>query len=281
MSGEHPPRPEHPAATLRRIQGAAKRRFGQNFLVDSRAVERIAEAAGAEPGRRVVEIGPGLGALSRVLLARGAQVRAVELDPEMVAHLAQELPALEVVRADAAQVDWAELAPGQGWVACGNLPYNAATAILDGLLRSWPRFERLIFMFQREVADRVVAPPGGGDRGALSVLCQAWAEPTRVLALPPGAFHPAPKVHSAVVRFTLRPQPLLGGCSPEDFERAVRAGFSQRRKLLSNALRTAYTREVALEALGSLGLGARRAEELDLDTWGALAGALALGQRSR
>ncbi len=265
---------EHPSHVLKRLERRARKRFGQNFLVDPRITDRIASLAGAGEGARVVEIGPGLGALSRSLLATGCELRAVELDRDLVAFLAEDLPALHVVPGDALKVDWSEVAPGEGWVLCANLPYNVGTAILTRLVTAAPRFERLVVMLQREVARRVVARVGDKARGSLSVHVQAYGEPRIALTVEPGSFHPRPKVRSSVIEVALHDEPRLGGASPETFQAVVRAGFSQRRKTLENALSSRYDKALVRQLVADTVGERRRAETLHLAEWGTLAQAL-------
>jgi len=271
---------EHPSKVLARLEQNAKKRFGQNFLVHSKSLDRIATLAQAGPGKRVLEIGPGLGALSRTLLARGAAVRAVEIDRDLAAFLEVELPDLDLICGDALKVDWAQVADGEGWTVCANLPYNVATAIVTHLVTLAPRFNRLVLMFQLEVAKRLVAQPGTGAYGSLSVHIQAHADARLAFKLPPGAFHPPPNVQSAVVVLEPRVEPRTGGCDPAFFESVVKAGFSQRRKTLRNALGTRFDRNLVIGVLEDTGHIGKRAERLSLEDWGVLAGALRAAIRS-
>jgi len=269
---------EHPATILRALEQRARRRFGQNFLARPDIPRRIAALTGAGPGDRVLEVGPGLGALSRSLLERGAAVTAVELDRDLADYLEEALPALTLVRGDALRVDFASLMDpppeGGSWIAASNLPYNVATPVLMRLLELGPRLRRLVLMFQKEVAMRLVAAPGSRTFGALSLRVQARARARVAMTLPPGAFHPRPKVDSAVVVLTPRPEPLTGEAGPAGFDRAVRAGFSQRRKRLENALKATYGKARAREVVAACGFAGRRAESLDLAAWARLADAL-------
>lgn len=276
MTGESPPPEfsEHPAAVLRRLQQRARKRFGQHFLADRAVVRRIVALADVGAGASVVEIGPGLGVLTRALLATGAAVTAVELDRDLAQLLREDLPALRLVEADALRVDWSEVAPGEGHVLCANLPYNVGTTLVTGLVQAWPRFHRLVVMLQDEVALRMVASPGSGAYGSLSVHVQAHAVAEGSFLVPPGAFHPPPKVQSRVVALRLRPEAVLGGASPGLFEAAVRAGFSQRRKTLENALTGRFGRERARAVVAATVGERRRAETLSLEEWGRLARAL-------
>ena len=275
-----PSPPVHPAVRLRTLELQARKRFGQNFLVRPDAIELIVRAAGLGPGGRALEIGPGLGSLTRALLDTGCPVRAVELDRDLAAVLREDLPALDLVEGDALRLPLDEMAPGGGWTAVANLPYNVGTLILLRLLGEPARFGRLVLMFQREVGDRLEAKVGEEAFGALSVQVQARARVSHVLDLPPEAFHPRPKIWSVVLRFDPFPEPDFGrgsrgALSGADFDRAVRAGFSQRRKTLQNALSSLYPKAVVQGALASAGIDpSRRAETLQLEEWRRLAPAL-------
>jgi 16S rRNA (adenine1518-N6/adenine1519-N6)-dimethyltransferase len=270
-----PPKNPHPKTLLKGLEQQARKRFGQNFLISDSVLQQIVSLAKVDKASKVVEIGPGLGALSRHLLAVGATVHAVELDRDLAGFLKKEFPALKMHQGDALKVDWEQICPGEGWTVCANLPYNVATPIVLKLLGQHPRFNRLVLMFQDEVAKRLVAEPRSRTYGSLSVFAQAHARVQYGFRIPPGAFYPAPKVHSAVVRFDLYDAPLTGGCDPKFFERVVRAGFMQRRKRLSNAIGSQFGKTLAVPVLEATVGAGRRAEELDLEEWGRLASALA------
>ncbi len=264
----------HPAQLLGQLEQRARKRFGQNFLVDEHAVKNIVSLSQAGPGRRVLEIGPGLGAMTGTLLETGCDLRCVELDRDLAAFLTERHQGLELIQADAMKLPLDELAPGDGWIVAANLPYNVGTRILLRMLPQ-PRFTRLVLMFQLEVAQRIVAEPRTKAWSSLSVMAQVFTRPYLAIHLPPTAFHPRPKIHSAVVVFERREQPLLGGVDPVFFEKVVRAGFSQRRKTLRNALSTAFDKAHAARALDATVGGGKRAEELKLEDWSVLAAALA------
>lgn len=254
----------------------AKKQLGQNFLLDLNLTARIARAAGDLRGADVLEVGPGPGGLTRGLLAEGARrVLAVEKDARCLPALAEIAAAypgrLEVVNADALALDVsAHLAPPVKVVA--NLPYNVGTELLIRWLTPpvWPPFwSSLTLMFQKEVAERIVAKPGSDHYGRLAILSQWRADARIVLTLPPEAFVPAPKVHSAVVHLTALPAPRY----PADaavLERVVAAAFNQRRKMLRSALKgLAPDIELRLRAAGIE--PTRRAEEIPLEGFCALA----------
>jgi 16S rRNA (adenine1518-N6/adenine1519-N6)-dimethyltransferase len=267
---------EHPRELLAQLEQRARRRFAQHFLHDTSVVDRTLRGARVEPGERVLEIGPGLGALTSRLIDRGAKVTAVELDRDLAAFVAERFPSVRLVEADATRVDWSEVCPGEAWKVVANLPYNVGTQVTMDLLRAgWPRFASVTVMLQLEVVQRLMAPPGNRTYGALSVEAQVRAQPVFLLKVPPAAFFPPPKVQSAVVRLDLREEVDTGGVDPAFFDRVVRAGFAQRRKTLANALGARFGKSVARAAISEVGLPERvRAEQVDVPGFRALARAL-------
>ena len=221
----------------------ARKGLGQNFILDFNITRRIARAAGPLEGVTVVEVGPGPGGLTRALLLEGAaHVVGIERDSRCLGALqdiADHYPGrLTILSKDALEVDYTSLGrPPMRIVA--NLPYGIATPLLVGWLKAspWPPwYDRMVLMFQREVADRIVAPPGSKTYGRLSVLTQWRTRPRILLCLPPQAFTPSPKVESAVVEFIPLPAPELR-CRPESLEAVTGAAFGQRRKMLKSSLR--------------------------------------------
>jgi 16S rRNA (adenine1518-N6/adenine1519-N6)-dimethyltransferase len=255
---------------------SARKALGQNFLFDLNLTRRIAREGGPLAGRTVVEIGPGPGGLTRALLAEGAaRVIVIERDerclPALQAVGAAYGGRLEVVSGDALKVDEAALAGG-GSVVVANLPYNVATVLLVKWLTAapWPPwFERLTLMFQREVAERIVAKPGGHAYGRLSVISQWRTAPRILFDVHRSAFTPPPKVTSSVVRFDLLAQPR-GEASPALLERVTAAAFGQRRKMLRSSLKSLGPFSDALIAEAGLDPTAR-AEEIPVEGFAALA----------
>ena len=258
----------------------AKKSLGQNFLLDLNLTAKIARQAGDLSGMDVLEVGPGPGGLTRGLLAEGARkVLAIEKDTRCLPALSEIAAAypdrLEVISGDALEVDpLAHLPPPIA--VCANLPYNVGTELLVRWLtpEDWPPFwTTLTLMFQREVAERIVAQPGSKAYGRLAVLAQWRCEVRIALSLPPGAFTPPPKVSSAVVHLKALPEPRF----PADrkvLERVVAAAFNQRRKMLRAALKgLAPDIEAKLEAAGIA--PTERAEQVSLEKFCALARVLA------
>lgn len=280
------PEPIHPSLRLKALGAQARKRFGQNFLASEGVISGIVRAAELKPGQRVLEIGPGLGAMTRALLEAGVQLTVVELDRDMAGHLRDWLgpcPRLRIIEGDALRQDWAALfdAPDGGLpddekiVVVANLPYNVGTTILTSLLARPELFSRLVLMLQREVADRVVAAQGDRDRGSLSMYCEARASRRIALKVPPGAFVPAPKVHSAVLDLRLFPVAKLDGQPAEAVEAVLRAAFASPRKTLRRGLADHYGVERVDQALHATGVeGSLRPAELSLAQATALAAAL-------
>jgi 16S rRNA (adenine1518-N6/adenine1519-N6)-dimethyltransferase len=265
----------HPATRLRELETRARRRFGQNFLVAPDSAERIVTLARVRAGDRVLEIGPGLGTLTEALRDAGAQLVCVELDRDLAAGLRELWPDLTLVEGDAMRVPLAQHLPGGGWKAVANLPYNVGTPILMRLLGMPGTFSSLTLMFQREVGDRLAAAPGDSEFGALSVQVQVRAEVSRLLTLPPGAFHPPPKIWSSVLGFRLFAEPDFGGVPAATFDRVVRLGFQHRRKTLANSLSAGLPRDVVATVCAEAGVDPQlRAQVLGVPEWRRLAAAV-------
>lgn len=269
------PDPSDPRALLQRLEQRARRRFGQHFLWRRDVVDTIVRAADVGEGTRVVEIGPGLGILTQALVAAGAAVTAIELDRDLAEYVRAYMPSVTLIETDAARVDWPSLLPGAGWAMVSNLPYNVGTGVVADALRHPGTFSSITVMLQREVVERMLAEPGSKAYGALSVHVRARAEGRFVTRVPPGAFHPPPKVDSSVIRLDVRPVPDVGPAGEAAFERVVRAAFAQRRKTVLNSLGTGYPKERAAAALAAAGVEpSRRAETLTLQDFQRVAAAL-------
>ncbi len=273
-----------PRALLEKDGLRAKKSWGQNFLGDEAILDDIARLAAPRAGDRVVELGAGLGHLTARLLARGAAVVAVERDRDMARVLRGELgDRVTLVEADAATVDYGEIAsrfptptPDRRLAVVGNLPYHLTSPILFSLLDQLEHVSRAVFLLQREVAERLAAPPGSRDWGLASVLLQREADVSVERIVPPGAFVPPPKVESAVLVALFRP-PADRILRPERFRRLVKAGFAQRRKTLRNALdaaRIAPPERLAAALAAASVDPARRGETLTVAEWAAIDRAL-------
>ncbi len=252
----------------------AKKSLGQHFLRDERAIRRIVELLDVKEGEQVLEIGPGPGALTAVL-RRMAWSRLLLLEKDEYyarEHAARPLPGMEVITGDALVYPWEKL---EGpWKIVGNLPYNVASPLMWELFSRTPCLARAVFMVQKEVADRLLAAPGGKDFGALAVWTQSFVKPRKGFVLGPTAFSPPPGVDSAVVLF----DPLPPGERPEHPERLARLikiCFQQRRKQIQNILRHAEPGRFTLEMLDKLGIDrTQRPETLDIPRFHSLATAL-------
>ena len=244
---------------------APRRDLGQNFVADANTVRRIASLSGVGRGDRVVEIGAGLGSLTLALADTGAEVTAVEIDTGVVAVLRDvvaDRANVTVVEADAMRVDWqALLAGGERWTLVANLPYNVATPLVCDLLDDVPQIESMLVMVQREVAERMVAPPGNKQYGGVSVKVAYWATARIAGHVPASVFVPRPNVESALVRIDRREPPAV---DREALFTLVRTAFGQRRKMLRRSLAAAVPPAV-FDAAGVS--SEARPEQLAIDDW--------------
>jgi 16S rRNA (adenine1518-N6/adenine1519-N6)-dimethyltransferase len=263
---------------LKKYALSAKKSWGQNFLVDERAFGAIVDACALAPDDWVIEIGAGLGTLTDRLAERAARVIAVERDRDMVAILRAELgenPRVEIAEANALTFDYAAVAARCGKLpqVAGNLPYQIASPILFRLLEARAHLQRIVIMLQREMAERIVAAPSTPEYGALSVMVAMYGRAKLVRRVPAGAFVPAPRVESAVLRI----EPYAGGAlrapvpTEARFSEVVHAAFNQRRKTLRNALR-ALADEAAFARAGID--PQRRGETLSVEEFAALTRAI-------
>lgn len=253
-----------------------RRRFGQHFLVDREIIERIIAAIDPQRNDHLVEIGPGLGALTGPLLDHVDHLHVIEIDRDLAARLRKAYPAerLTVHQDDALRFDFGNL-PSPLRVV-GNLPYNISTPLLFHVAEAAARCADLHFMLQQEVVDRMVAEPSRSEYGRLSVMLQYRFRMSRLFTVPPAAFRPAPKVSSAVVRLEPRPPQELAALDENDFAEAVEKAFSMRRKTLKNAL----SRLISAETLAQIGIDARqRAEVLPVAAFVTIANRITTGRR--
>ncbi len=257
--------------------------LGQNFLVDSNVIARIIDLVAPAPGDHILEVGPGQGALTRSLAASGARVLAIELDRRLAPMLSREFaqnPLIEVIEADVLKVNLlAELSrfSSSGWKVAANLPYNISSQVLIKFLETPTLFSDLYLMLQKEVGDRLAAPPSCKEYGVLTLFCRLHFDVTREFIVRPGSFHPVPKVDSVILRFKALPSPRVDVGDETLFRRVVKAAFAQRRKTLWNCLKFAgfLSDEKLSGILANCRIDpGRRGETLSLDEFAALTRAI-------
>lgn len=253
----------------------AKKKFGQNFLINEQVVRGIAEKAQIGPGDLVLEIGPGIGTLTQALAETGADVKSVEIDQSLLPVLAKTLEGydnVEIVPGDVLKIDLTEVTEHRPFTVAANLPYYITTPIIFALLEQNLPLKRLVVMVQKEVAQRMIASPGGKEYGPLSLALQYYSKPELAIPVPRTDFMPAPKVDSMVVVCEKREHPVVD-VSPKLFFQVVRAAFSQRRKMLKTCLKTlGLSTDEAVALLESSGIDPkRRGETLSMEEFGHLA----------
>jgi 16S rRNA (adenine1518-N6/adenine1519-N6)-dimethyltransferase len=258
------------------------KRLGQNFLVDQGSLEKIIAASDIQPTQHVLEIGPGLGSLTRHLAGAAAQVVAVEIDAGLLPPLQDVLAGavnVRIVHGDILELRVRDLIEVDDFIVVANIPYYITSAIIRHLLEARLKPIRIILTIQEEVARRVCAGPG--DLSLLALSVQVYGAPRIVARIPAGAFYPAPNVDSAVVRIELYPQPLVDESNLELFFRLIHAGFAMKRKTLRNTLSAGmhWDKDEAEDVLGKAGIDPRRrAQALSMDEWRALV-SIAAGRR--
>ena len=267
-----PPLPPLNSAAILKAHGLrADKALGQNFLQDPIALQRIVDMSEILPTDTVLEIGPGLGALTRHLAAAAKQVVAVELDGRLLPALEETIRGftnIEIIQADILDLDPAKIIPVPDYLVVANIPYYITSAIFRHLLETEPRPRRIVLTMQKEVAERICAKPG--DMSLLALSVQVYGAPRIAAKIPAGAFHPAPKVDSAVVRVDLFPSPIIPPPQLDTFFNLAKAGFSQKRKTLRNSLSAGMKKSPAQieETLRAAGIDPmRRAETLSLEEW--------------
>lgn len=259
-----------------------KKRLGQNFLVDKNVLDRVVDAAGAGPGVDVIEVGPGLGVVTRELAERDARVVCIEADRDLeplLRDLLRDRPNVEILIEDFLKVDLAELISSRGggkWTVVGNLPYYITSPIIVKLIESKQLISSIVLMVQKEVADRLRAMPGTQDYGSLSVFVQYHCEIESVMRVSRNVFYPSPDVDSEILRLVVRDEPPVNVSDEGLFFRVVRAAFGKRRKTLANALGSSeglgWDRARARAALSSAEIDAgRRGETLSLEEFARIA----------
>ena len=265
---------------LPQTQPFPSKRFGQHFLKDKRTIQRIIDALAPRQDETIIEIGPGTGALTSQLVERAGRVIAVEFDNKLAPFLDQQFNTFanfKLVMADALATDFCrEILPAQQARLVANLPYNISTAILQRLIEQRACVTEMVVMLQREVVERIMAPPGSSNRGFLSVLIEAYCETEKLFDVAPGAFRPPPKVWSSVMRLRFRPQMNTDITDEELLWETVSAGFAQKRKTILNNLRSTSGRLAeSLKRNGGASIVLckagvelrRRAETLTVDEW--------------
>jgi 16S rRNA (adenine1518-N6/adenine1519-N6)-dimethyltransferase len=263
------------------------KRLGQHFLRDQRTIQRIIEALAPKPDETLVEIGPGTGALTSLLVERAGRLIAIEFDNKLAPLLHERFGSFtnfKLLMADALTVDFcAEILPARTTRLVANLPYNISTAILQRLIAQRRCFEEMVLMLQREVVERVLAPAGTTDRGFISVLVEAYCEAEKLFDVAPGAFRPPPKVWSSVMRVKFRPRINADITDQNLLWETVSAGFAQKRKTILNNLRNATGRlQETLKRNGGASIVLckaeielqRRAETLTIEEWSRLVQAM-------
>ena len=259
------------------VEPYPSKRLGQHFLRDQRVIQRIVDAVSPKSEETIVEIGPGTGALTALLVERAGRVIAVEFDAKLAPVLQEKFGRFEnfrLVMADALTTDFcAEIRPADKARLVANLPYNISTAILQRLIAQRDCFDEMVLMLQKEVVERVLAPAGTSDRGFISVLVEAYCEAEKLFDVAPGAFRPPPKVWSSVMRITFK---ATDDTDEELLWETVSAGFAQKRKTILNNLRNAQGRlQEVLKRNGGASIVLckanvelqRRAETLTLEEW--------------
>ena len=285
--------PQTTIEIIKKYDFVFQKKYGQNFLIDTRVLDKIIAAAGITKEDMVLEIGPGIGTMTQYLAEAAGKVVAVEIDGNLIPILQETLRGYEnvvLIQGDILKTDIGQLAEqynqGRPIKVVANLPYYITTPIIMGLFEKNVPLDNLTVMVQKEVADRMQVGPGSKDYGALSLAVQYYASPYLVANVPPNCFLPRPKVGSAVIRLTRYPEPPVKTADPALMFRLIRASFNQRRKTLQNGLNNApdipFSREEIAAAIEALGLpSAVRGEALTLEQFAALADIFSRGERIR
>lgn len=248
--------------------------LGQNFIKDFRVIDRIVEVSGLSSEDQVIEIGPGLGALTYSLASKAERVVAIEKDKKLADHLGELLsdyPNVELITQDALKLDYSTLYTGKKLKVIANLPYSVSSPLLFKLLEAREYISSMVLMLQLEVGERITAVPGGKTYGSISVILQTYMEITKEFKVSPESFWPRPKVDSVVLKLKPLDSPRVDVSDDKLFERVVRAAFSSRRKMIGNSLQSIMSKETALKALELSGIDSRRrAETVTIEEFGLL-----------
>jgi 16S rRNA (adenine1518-N6/adenine1519-N6)-dimethyltransferase len=257
----------------------AKKSLGQNFLCDQDYIEKIVNSLNLQPDDSVLEIGPGRGALTKKLIERARSVIAVELDTNLIGVLRQEYgdrANFRLIEADALEIDFHKVLPPSPVKIAANLPYNISTAILQKIIKKRECFSEAVLMLQREVVERITAPPGNRERGFLTVLIEAYCRTVKLFDVPPDAFRPVPKVWSSVVKIEFSDSSPITSVDEQLFFQIISSGFTQKRKTILNNIKNIFCNlsinnpniKSAQEMLELSGVDANvRAEDLTLEDW--------------
>lgn len=265
---------------MKELGGGANKRLGQHFLIDRAALKDVVDAAPCHPGAVTLEVGPGLGVLTKELLAKGCDVVALERDRRFVGYLEKnhEHENLRIVQGDAAELDWMKIVGDAEWSLVSNLPYSISSLALRLALWSPRPAEHVVVLVQREVAQRAVSTAPNGKTSLLSLMVALASDSTRIIRrVPAGAFYPPPKVESAILEIVPMPLPerkKKWGMDPEQIMRIAKAGFAHpRKKLLSNLCESdRYSKQAVERTFGTLGISENsRAEDISPETWTSLA----------
>lgn len=259
----------------------AKKRFGQHFLHERKYIEDIIGAAALHGHDKVLEVGPGLGALTDLLLPLAAEVNVIEVDRDLAEQYQHRTEQNLIVHVgDALDFAWSDVLPDPPYVFVANLPYNISSQILIKLIAERKLFKRAVLMFQKEVADRICADSNTRDYGTLSVFCQMFFDIRKVVVVPPGAFKPPPKVDSAVVHFEPLAEPRFQVNDEDFFRHIVKSAFAQRRKTLRNSLKSGgFSVPIINDACKSCNIDpVRRGETLSLSEFSELTRALSVNK---
>ena len=263
--------PLNAPALLKQYGLRADKKLGQNFLQDPFALEAITAAAGIQPTDTVLEIGPGLGSLTRYLAVSAREVIAVELDADLIPPLqavTKPYENIHIIHGDILKLSPRELIHVSEYLVVANIPYYITSAIIRHLLENKPKPRRIVLTIQKEVADRICAKPG--DMSLLALSVQVYGEPSIAKRIPANAFFPAPKVDSAVLTIDIYPSPIIQPEFLDTFFKLIKAGFSQKRKTLRNSLSSGLhtSTSVSVEILTQAGIDPmRRAETLSIEEW--------------
>ena len=263
-------------ALLHQLGHRPNKGLGQNYLIDGNIIDKIIDAADSSEQDLLLEIGPGLGALTQALLGTGATLIAIEKDPTMARHIARTFNGVQLIEEDVLDIDLSDLFETGITKIVANLPYSVGSRFIVNALEARPLPEKMVFMVQKEVADRLIAQPGGKPYGPLAIWSQLNYEVKNIKNVSPNCFMPAPKVWSAVVRFEKRQTPLADVPDYSQFKRLVKQSFTQRRKQIGSYLRKNLPE--FFPGLDPVGIDPKiRPEQITIQQWAALSSAASGG----